>query len=227
MRPLADRLSPVIRAFVIVDALLLAFYALVKPARSFVEQHLALGPSLLSGEIWQLATSLFVHVEPLGFFFNILGLWFVGAAVEREFGTRRFLALFLVPGVAANATMGFLQASLGRPDFFTGCGQSVLALFVAFAVAYGRAPARILGSLVIEARTLSLIIVGFALLADIANGIWSALAGTLVAVGLGYLLAGGRGDGLRDLLHGLRARRARRRYQIIEGGRSGRPPYLN
>ena len=56
----------------------------------FIETHLALGPAALLGrpvpELWQLVTSLFVHLEPWSFFFNMLGLWFVGATIERQLG---------------------------------------------------------------------------------------------------------------------------------------------
>ena len=48
--------------------------------------------------------------------------------------------------------------------------MGVLALFVAFGRIYNRTPARLLGNLVLEARTLTIILVAFALLADLFRG---------------------------------------------------------
>jgi membrane associated rhomboid family serine protease len=232
MRPITERLSPVVKALVVVEALLFAFYLVVNPSRIFFHEHLALGPGALHGELWQLFTALVVHIDGLSFFFNIIGLWFVGATVERAVGTRRFLTLFLVSGVAANVVMLLLSVALGEPALIAGSGRAVLALFVAFGALFDRTPLRVLGGLVLEARVMTAILVGFSLLADVTQGYWAGLGGSVVAVILGYLLAGGRGSGLRSLWGGLRAKRVRRRYQVIEGGRdkgsqSSRPPYLN
>jgi membrane associated rhomboid family serine protease len=235
MRPITERLSPVVRNLVIIDAVLFAFYALVTDARIFFESHLALGPAaLLRAEVWQPLTSLFVHIDVVSFVFNIIGLWFVGATVERATSTRRFLIVFFVSGVAANFAMVVVSIGLGRPDMFAGCGASVLALFVAFAVMYKGTPARVLGALVVKANVLTAILIGFALVADVTQGFsrgaWAPLVGDVVAITLGYVLMGGRGQELRRFWVGWRTRRVRRRYQIIEGGRrknEPRPPFLN
>ena len=57
--------------------------------------------------------------------------------------------------------MRFKVYSLGE-----GCTYAVLALFVAFGRMYDRAPAQVLGGLVMQARYLSLILVGFAVVVD-------------------------------------------------------------
>jgi membrane associated rhomboid family serine protease len=230
MRPITDRLSPVIRALVVVDAVLFCFYLVVLQVRRFFEEHLALGPATLRGEVWQPVTSLFVHFDPLSFFFSILGLWFVGATVERTLGTRRFLIIFFAAGVAANVTTVLIAHLRGEPSVIPGCGQAVLALFVAYGVAFGRTPTRIIGGLELEARTLVLILVGFSLVTDLFSRSVARFVGTVVAILLGYLLAGGRGQELKGLFGRRRAKRPRRRYQVLEGGRGGSPgrtPYLN
>jgi membrane associated rhomboid family serine protease len=229
VRPLTQRLTPTITVLVVLNAFLFAFYALVKPARMFVQDHLALGPAVLAGlELWQLVTSLFVHLDPISFFFNLIGLWFVGATIERELGRSKFLVLFFVPAVIGNAVMAVLWAAAGSSDVTSGSSLGVLSLFVAFGKVYNRTPARVFGSLVLEARTLTLILVGFALLADLTRGSWVALVGDVVAITLAYLLVGGRGGGLRELWNRLRGRGGRRRFGVVEGGREDRKsPYLN
>lgn len=231
MRPITERLSPVIKTLVIVNALLFTFYAVVRQAQPFFQEHLALGPGIFAGRVWQPVTSLFVHLDFLNFAFSVIGIWFIGTTIERAVGTKRFLLLFFASGVLANLATAALAAQVGAAEIYAGCGSAVLALFVAFGTLYNRTPARILGGLVMSARTLTAILVGFALLVDLSRGDWPRLAADLVALVLGYALVGGRGHGLRELWTDWRARRQRRRYQILEGGRKAskpaRPPYLN
>jgi membrane associated rhomboid family serine protease len=233
MRPITERLSPVVKALVIINAALFFFYAMVKEAQVFFQEHLAIGPGVLRGELWQPVSSLFVHVDFLSFAFNLIGLWFVGATIERALGTRRFLTLFFGAGILSNVVMVAVAVLLGAPQLFPGCGNAVLALFVAFGTIYDRQPARVLGGLVVQARVLAMILVGFAVLADLSRGAWAMLAGDLVAILMGYTLAGGRGESLKRGWTGWRAKRVRRRYQILEGGRGAnerkprRTPYVN
>src|SRR4051812_39876084 len=124
MRPITERLSPVVKALVVLESVLFAFYVVVTPARVFFNEHLALGPGALKGELWQLATALVVHLDPISFFFNMIGLWFVGATVERSIGTRRFLTLFLVSGIAANVVMLLLAVAIGEMGLIAGSGRA-------------------------------------------------------------------------------------------------------
>lgn len=220
MRPVTERLSPTITALVLTSVVIFAFYAVVKPIRLFVEAHLALGPGALAGpEPWQLVTSLFVHLEPFNLLFNLLGLWFVGATIERELGRRRFLLLFFVPAVTANLLMAVaMWQGLGGAHWVGGSSLAILALFVAFGRIYNRTPARIWGGLVLEARTLTLILIGFSLVADLARADLVAFAGDVVAIAVAFGLAGRRGAGFEDLFRGLPGGKPRRRFQVVEGG---------
>jgi membrane associated rhomboid family serine protease len=214
-RPIAERLTPTIKALVIIQTVVYLFYAVVREVRPLFEAHLALGPGMLQGEYWQPLTSMFVHLNALTFVFNLIGLWFVGAFIERTIGARRFLTMFFTSGILAMVAMGLVMRfkvySLGE-----GCTYAVLALFVAFGRMYNRAPAQVLGGLVMQARYLALILVGFAVVVDAARGDWASLAATMVASAVGFVLAGG---GFRDFIGLWRARRLRRRYQVLDGGK--------
>jgi membrane associated rhomboid family serine protease len=213
-RPIAERLTPTIKALVVIQTVVYLFYVLVREVRPLFEAHLALGPGMMRGELWQPFTAMFVHLNGLTFLFNLIGLWFVGAFIERTIGMRRFLTLFFVSGILAMAAMGlvmpFKTYALGE-----GCTYAVLALFVAFGRMYNRAPAQILGGLVMQARYLSLILVGFAVVVDLVRGDWASLAATLVASMAGFALSG---RGLGDMMGLWRARRLRRRYRVLDGG---------
>ena len=156
----------------------------------------------------------------------MVGLWFVGATIERVFGRRRFLLLFLATGLAGNLLLAALIA-LGLPVVGEGCGDSVLALFVALGVAYGRTPIRVWGQLVLQARVLAWILIGMSVLSMLLQGAWPYLLSMLVAIGLAYLLAGGQLGPVRDFLRRLGGRR-RTGLGVLEGGRSKRrKDYLN
>lgn len=215
-RPIVERLTPTIKVLVVIQAVVYLFYAVVREVRPLVEAHLALGPGMMHGELWQPLTSMFVHLNALTFLFNMIGLWFVGAFLERSIGMRRFLTLFFTSGILAMVAMGLVMRfrvySLGE-----GCTYAVLALFVAFGRMYDRAPAQILPGMVMQARYLTLLLVGFAIVVDLVRGDWASLAATLVASASGFVLAGG---GLGDLAGLWRARRLRRRYRVLDGGQA-------
>ena len=58
---------------------------------------------LADGEWWRLITSAFLHGGLVHLGLNMLVLWFVGAPVEQAIGRGRFLALYLVSGLAGSA----------------------------------------------------------------------------------------------------------------------------
>lgn len=222
-QPIADRLTPTIKLIVIADALLFFFYLFVHEARPFMEDHLAIGSGLFRGELWQPLTSLFVHFDPLGFIFTMVGFWFVAASIESTQGTRRFLGLFLGAGVLANVAIALVLRvrPVGHP--YEGASYALLALFVAFGRINGRQSVGLWPtSLMLQARLLSLILVGWAAVAALARGDWPSLAATGVAAAVGYF--GAAGGGLREIYDLWRARRLRRRYRVLEGGAAARRP---
>jgi membrane associated rhomboid family serine protease len=72
----------------------------------------------VAGEWWRVLTALFVQDGgPSGAMFNIVGLLFIGSAAERQWGARRWLAIFFLGGLASEVV------ALGwRP---IGAGNSV------------------------------------------------------------------------------------------------------
>jgi len=58
---------------------------------------------LADGEWWRLITAAFLHANLIHLGLNMLVLWIVGAPVEEAIGRGRFLALYLVSGIAGSA----------------------------------------------------------------------------------------------------------------------------
>jgi membrane associated rhomboid family serine protease len=55
------------------------------------------------GDWWRLITAAFLHYGPFHLLLNMLALWWFGSALERRIGSGRFLAIYLVSGLAGSA----------------------------------------------------------------------------------------------------------------------------
>lgn len=88
-------------------------------------------PLTLSGEWWRLVTSFFVHIGLVHLLANMLALFFIGILLERHLGTIRFIAAYILAGVAASMTSlcwyGFV-ASVGASGAILGLYGVFLAM---------------------------------------------------------------------------------------------------
>jgi membrane associated rhomboid family serine protease len=73
------------------------------PGGSLFTRWLLYGPAVANGDWWRLITSAFLHANLIHIAFNMYFLWFVGSAVETAIGRGRFLAIYLVSGLAGSA----------------------------------------------------------------------------------------------------------------------------
>jgi membrane associated rhomboid family serine protease len=58
---------------------------------------------LAEGEWWRLFTSMFLHYGPIHLAMNMLALWFIGSVLEQALGPLRYLAIYVVAGLAGAA----------------------------------------------------------------------------------------------------------------------------
>lgn len=58
------------------------------------------GEAIAGGQYWRFITPIFLHIGVLHLFVNMYSLYAIGPAVERFFGTARFLAQYLLSGFA-------------------------------------------------------------------------------------------------------------------------------
>lgn len=218
MGAITARLTPTIKKIVIVLATMFVAYLFAGPARGLFG-YIALGPRVFHGAPWQLVTGLAIEIDPIVFLFNLLGLWFTGAMVERALGTRRFLVLFFAAGVLANLAVAGTSALWGwrQP---VGCWLAVHALFVAFARIFDREEMMVVPGLYVRARHIGIFWVVFALFMSAIRGDGPFVVGVVVSTITGFVLAG-RG-GLKEVYDTFRARRLRQRYKVLDGGVPGR-----
>ena len=98
---------------------------------------LALFPSLvLKGEIWRLVTFVFVPMSGgIALLLELYFYWFMGSALEREWGTAKF-SLFYLSGVVLNILFGFFSLLTGNPAVLVTMRYVNLSLIFAFATLY-------------------------------------------------------------------------------------------
>jgi membrane associated rhomboid family serine protease len=79
--------------------------------------HFSTYAGILRLEVWRLITFQFLHGSILHIVFNMLGLWTFGRIVEEQLGSKRYLAFYLVCGMAGGLMylllnlLGFIVAS--------------------------------------------------------------------------------------------------------------------
>src|SRR5690625_4529052 len=61
-------------------------------------------PAMIDGEWWRLISSMFLHIGFFHLAMNMLALYYLGVAVERIYGSRRFLMIYFLAGIAGSLT---------------------------------------------------------------------------------------------------------------------------
>jgi len=89
------------------------------------------------GQIWRLMTFQFLHASPAHLLFNMFGLFFFGPVVEGQLGARRYLAFYLLCGMAGAVmylllwTSGILIGSAAVP--MVGASAGIFGVLMAAA----------------------------------------------------------------------------------------------
>ncbi len=71
---------------------------------------------LLRGQVWRLATYMFVHGDFSHIFFNMIGLFFFGPVLERVLGYKRFWIFYFLCGCGSGLLAALFYLALGNPD---------------------------------------------------------------------------------------------------------------
>jgi membrane associated rhomboid family serine protease len=90
----------------LLGALFSAVHFPVVTSIQYYMQYCELVPSevVQRGFIWQLLTYSFLHASFGHWFWNMIGLWMFGSAIEGAWGTRRFLELYFIGVIGAAIT---------------------------------------------------------------------------------------------------------------------------
>ncbi len=112
-----------------------------------ITEHLALYPGkvFLEGRVWQLLTYMFLHSTNIThILFNMLMLWFFGAALEMRWGQKYFWIYYLASGVGAALIYSLCMliysavsaSQMGLIVPVIGASGAVYALLLAYGVMF-------------------------------------------------------------------------------------------
>jgi rhomboid protease GluP len=91
----------------------------------------------IDGEYYRLLTSMFLHGGLVHVAMNLFGLYQLGTLYELMFGTRRFLFIYFVTGIAASITSMF---RLVPPAYSVGASGAIFGILGAFIFSIRRSP---------------------------------------------------------------------------------------
>jgi membrane associated rhomboid family serine protease len=171
--------TPIITAIIV---LMIAGFALIHYAAGFTVSNLALAAqSVLRGKIWELVTYSLVNGSPGNLIFNGLVVLFMGSTIEREWGAKSFIVLWLV--VAVVCGLIWMAVSLLSGQSFIGIGTEacVYGIVATFGMLY-RGTRMWFYFFTVEAQYLALIVIGIGVVMSIVQPlslIW--VSGALVA----------------------------------------------
>jgi len=86
--------------------------------------------------LYTLITSVFIHADFLHIIFNALWLVFLGLMLEERIGTPRFIAIFLISGIAGNVAYGI--ANFGSLGLAVGASGAIFGIMGAMLVLFPR-----------------------------------------------------------------------------------------
>ena len=87
------------------------------------------GPSIADGQYWRLLVPVFLHAGFFHLLTNLFGLVIFGSMVERTFGTKNFIAIYLAAGIIGNVV-----SFLAGPNPGVGASGGVFGIVAAFGV---------------------------------------------------------------------------------------------
>jgi membrane associated rhomboid family serine protease len=158
---------------------------------SFVADWLALNPQrVLRGPVWQLLTYPLVYLQPLNFVFCALVTLFVGSTVEREWGTKTFVALWLTTSIVCGVLWTLISLMMGRPFIGSGSTACTYGLIAVLGMMFRGVRVSML-IITVEAQVMALIFIGIGAIQSLITApitlIW------VLGAAVGYAFARMRG----------------------------------
>lgn len=135
----------------ILIATVLMFF--VQMTASGIASLLVFDPRTVLIRPWTIVTYMFLHGGIGHIFWNMLGLYFFGPRVESRLGSRRFIILYVISGIAG-ALLSLVLAPGAR---IIGASAAVFGVTLAFARFWPRERIYIWGVIPVEARWLVII----------------------------------------------------------------------
>ena len=155
--------------------LMIIGFALVNYATEFILNNFALiAGYFLHGKIWEIITYSFINGCPWNLIINGMVILFIGSTIEREWGTRSFVLLWLVVAIVCGIIWIIVSLIAGRPFAGIGSESCVYGIIATFGILY-RGTRMWFYFFTVEAQNLALILIGIGIVLSIIqplNLIW-------------------------------------------------------
>lgn len=181
---------------------------------------------IFGGEIWRLLTFQFLHFGGFHLFGNMLAVFFFGAFVERELGTKRFCWYYLLCGVSG-ALFYLLLSVLGVVDgggLLCGASAGIFGILVALIIIAPDMRVMLLfPPIPMRIKTMGMIFLGIAVVAVLTdfNRNAGGEAGHLGGALMGYLLM--KNPGWLGFVDGVGRRKGKKRRPRVRQEAKIRP----
>ena len=142
----------------------IAVYLLTMLSPALLDQ-LMFVPAWILIRPWTVITYQFVHGGTFHLLFNMLALVFFGPRLELELGSRDFLLLYFISGIA-----GGLLSLLTPFTAIVGASGSLFGVMMAYALIWPRAQILVWGIIPVEARWLVIFMTGMSLFGGFSGG---------------------------------------------------------
>ncbi len=154
--------------------------------------------------VWTPITYMFIHADFGHILFNMLGLYFFGTIIERQWGSDEFLVLYLSTGILSGILSLLVFYATGTMNvFLLGASGAIYGVLLVFATLYPNAQLYVFGLFPVKAKILIVIYIGMQLLLLTGQGSRSNVAYLThlfgIAVAWVYLLVRHRIDPYRQI----------------------------
>lgn len=122
-------------------------------------------PYLILLKPWTLFTYMFLHGSFTHILFNMIGLFFFGPRLELELGSRNFLWLYFLSGIAG-ALLSFLEYTSG----IIGASGAVYGVMFGFAYFWPKDVIHVWGILPVQARVMVIALTALSLYGGFGGG---------------------------------------------------------
>ena len=218
-----------VKALLIANVSVFVVTALLPNLGNVLFQWFGLIPYLVNHRlmVWQFFTYMFLHGGMGHIFFNMFALWMFGAELEYNWGYKDFLKYYFICGVGGGLLVWFTSFTpLTNPFVPTiGASGAIFGLLVAYGLMWPDRLIFIWGILPMKALHLVILFGAIDVLSGLSNAggniaYFAHVGGGLI--GLFYLKFWWR---LQIQIEGFVNRMKRRRFTVINGGRSGKTDY--
>ena len=149
--------------------------------------------AVFQGQVWRFVTFQFLHANYVHLLFNMLALFFFGPLMEAHLGRLRYLAFYLVCGMAGPVSYLIFcwlhVADADRNSTLVGASAGVFGILIAAAQVLPDAQVLIYGIIPARLRTVAWILLGVAIYTVFTNGRNAGgEAAHLGGAAVGYLL---------------------------------------